>query len=135
MVKLIDQSQSRIDDLLTERAEYTLEINSFEVEIGLIKYISAIVYGDKALDYIDTAVRAVILTLVFVFDPLAVLLLISANMSFQDWSDRRKKILSRKRKLEEEENKKRVQTVVRRDPNGMNKVTKTQGNVSMEYYE
>ena len=91
-------------------------------------------YGDKALDYIDT-VRAVILTLVFVFDPLAVLLLISANMSFQDWSDRRKKILSRKRKLEEEENKKRVQTVVRRDPNGMNKVTKTQGNVSMEYYE
>ena len=87
------------------------------------------------LDYIDTAVRAVILTLVFVFDPLAVLLLISANMSFQDWSDRRKKILSRKRKLEEEENKKRVQTVVRRDPNGMNKVTKTQGNVSMEYYE
>ena len=135
LVKLIDQSQSRIDDLLTERAEYQLQINSFEVEIGPIKYISAIVYGDKALDYIDTAVRAVILTLVFVFDPLAVLLLISANMSFQDWSDRRKKILIRKRKLEEEENKKKVQTVVRRDPNGMNKVTKTQGNVSMEYYE
>ena len=108
---------------------------SFEVEIGPIKYISAIVYGDRALDYIDTAVRAVILTLVFVFDPLAVLLLISANMSFQDWSDRRKKILSRKRKLEEEEDKKRVKTIVRKDPNGMNKVTKTQGNVSMEYYE
>ena len=106
-----------------------------EVEIGPIKYLSAIVYGDRALDYIDTAVRAVILTLVFVFDPLAVLLLISANMSFQDWSDRRKKILLRKRKLEEEENKKKVKTVVRRDPNGMNKVTKTQGNVSMEYYE
>jgi len=135
LVKLIDESQSRIDDLLTERAEYTLQINSFEVEIGPIKYISAIVYGDRALDYIDTAVRAVILTLVFVFDPLAVLLLISANMSFQDWSDRRKKIISRKRKLEEEENKKRVHTVVRKDPNGMNKVTKTQGNVSMEYYE
>ena len=113
LVKLIDQSQSRIDDLLTERAEYTLQINSFEVEIGdLIKYISAIVYGDRALDYIDTAVRAVILTLVFVFDPLAVLLLISANMSFQDWSDRRKKILSRKRKTRKEENKKKVQTTV-----------------------
>ena len=56
-------------------------------------------------------------------------------MSFQDWSDRRKKILSRKRKLEEEEDKKRVKTIVRKDPNGMNKVTKTQGNVSMEYYE
>ena len=36
-------------------------------------------------------------------------------MSFQDWSDRRKKILSRKRKLEEED-KKRVKTIVRKDP-------------------
>ena len=60
---------------LTERTEYQLQINSFEVEIELIKYISAIVYGDNS-DYIDTRVRAVILTLVFVFDPLAVLLLI-----------------------------------------------------------
>ena len=135
LVKLIDESQIRIDNLLTERAEYTLQINSFEVEIGPIKYISAIVYGDRALDYIDTAVRAVILTLVFVFDPLAVLLLISANMSFQDYTDKRRKILSRRKKLEEEKNKGKMQTIVRKDPNGMNKVTKTQGNVSMEYYE
>ena len=69
------------------------------------------------------------------FDPLAVLLLISANMSFQDYTDRRRKILSRRKKLEEEKNKGKMQTIVRKDPNGMNKVTKTQGNVSMEYYE
>ena len=135
LVFQINQAQIRIDSLLSERAEYQLQINSFEVEIGPIKYISAIVYGDRALDYIDTAVRAVILTLVFVFDPLAVLLLISANMSFQDYADRRRKIISRRKKLEEEENKKKLQTTVTRDPNGMNKVTKTQGNVSMEYYE
>ena len=50
-------------------------------------------------------------------------------------ADRRRKIISRRKKLEEEENKKKLQTTVTRDPNGMNKVTKTQGNVSMEYYE
>ena len=84
---LINESQERIDDLLTERSEYQLEINSFEVEIGPIKYISALIYGDDALDYIDTAVRAVILTRVVVFDPLAVLLIISANISFQDYNE------------------------------------------------
>ena len=134
LVSQINQSQKRIDNLLSERAEYQLQINSFEVEIGPIKYISAIVYGDRALDYIDTAVRAVILTLVFVFDPLAVLLVISANMSFQEYSEKRKRILHRKRKQLEEQNKGKVQTMVRREA-GMNKVTKTQGNVSMEYYE
>ena len=102
LVSQINQSQKRIDNLLSERAEYQLQINSFEVEIGPIKYISAIVYGDRALDYIDTAVRAVILTLVFVFDPLAVLLVISANMSFQEYSEKRKKILNRRRKQLEE---------------------------------
>ena len=68
------------------------------------------------------------------FDPLAVLLVISANMSFQEYSEKRKKILNRRRKQLEEENKGKVQTMVRREA-GMNKVTKTQGNVSMEYYE
>ena len=135
LVTLINESQERIDDLLTERSEYQLQINSFEVEIGPIKYISALIYGDEALDYIDTAVRAVILTLVFVFDPLAVLLIISANISFQDYNEQKKKLLNRRKKQLEEENKDKVQTIVRKDPNGMNKVTKTQGNVSMEYYE
>ena len=135
LVTLINESQERIDDLLTERSEYQLQINSFEVEIGPIKYISALIYGDEALDYIDTAVRAVILTLVFVFDPLAVLLLISANISFQDYNEQKKKLLNRRKKQLEEENKDKVQTIVRKDPNGMNKITKTQGNVSMEYYE
>ena len=135
LVSLINESQEKIDDLLTERAEYQSQINSFEVEIGPIKYISAIIYGDDALNYIDTAVRAVILTLVFVFDPLAVLLLISANMSMRDYNEQKRKILNRRKKELEEENKGKVQTIVRKDPNGMNKVTKTQGNVSMEYYE
>lgn len=135
LVSLINKAQEKIDLLLTERAEYQLQINSFEVEIGPIKYISAIIYGDKALDYIDTAVRAVILILVFVFDPLAVLLIVSANMSFAEYSEKRKRALNKKRKMLEKQNEGKVKTTITEQPNGMKKITKQQGNVSMEYYE
>ena len=135
LVGLINESQKRIDDFLTERSEYQLQINSFEVEIGPIKYISALIYGDEALDYIDTAVRAVILTLVFVFDPLAVLLLISANMSMQDYNEQRRKMLLRRKKELEEKNKGKVKTTVTNEENGMKKITKEQNGVSMSYYE
>jgi hypothetical protein len=135
LVRLINDSQKRIDDFLTERSEYQLQINSFEVEIGPIKYISALIYGDEALDYIDTAVRAVILTLVFVFDPLAVLLLISANMSMQDYNEQRRKMLLRRKKQLEEKNKGKVKTTVTNEENGMKKITKEQNGVSMSYYE
>ena len=135
LVRLINDSQKRIDDFLTERSEYQLQINSFEVEIGPIKYISALKYGDEALDYIDTAVRAVILTLVFVFDPLAVLLLISANMSMQDYNEQRRKMLLRRKKELEEKNKGKIKTTVTNEENGMKKITKEQNGVSMSYYE
>ena len=135
LVRLINESQKRIDDFLTERSEYQLQINSFEVEIGPIKYISALIYGDEALDYIDTAVRAVILTLVFVFDPLAVLLLISANMSMQDYNEQKRKMLLRRKKELEEKNKGKVKTTVTNEENGMKKITKEQNGVSMSYYE
>ena len=116
LVSLINKAQEKIDLLLTERAEYQLQINSFEVEIGPIKYISAIIYGDKALDYIDTAVRAVILILVFVFDPLAVLLIVSANMSFAEYNEKRKRALNRKRKMLEKQNEGKVKTTVTEQP-------------------
>ena len=135
LVRLINESQKRIDDFLTERSEYQLQINSFEVEIGPIKYISALIYGDNALDYIDTAVRAVILTLVFVFDPLAVLLLISANMSMQDYNEQKRKMLLRRKKELEEKNKGKVKTTINNEENGMKKITKEQNGVSMSYYE
>ena len=135
LTNIINKSQGKIDKLLDEKSEYKLQINSFEVEIGPLKYISALVYGDDALDFIDTAVRGVILILVFVFDPLAVLLIIAANMSFAEYNEKRKRALARKRKQLEKENKGKVKTTVTEEPNGMKKITKQQGNVSMEYYE
>jgi len=127
----INNAQSRIDKLLDEKSEYKLQINSFEVEVGPLKYISALVYGDEALDYIDTAVRAVILILVFVFDPLAVLLIIAANMSFAEYNEKRKRALARKNKVP----KGAIKTTVGKEQNGLRKVTKSVNGVSMEYYE
>ena len=48
-----------------------------------LKYISALLYGDDALTFLENAVRWVILILVFVFDPLAVLL-VGANITIRD---------------------------------------------------
>ena len=127
----INNAQGRIDKLLDEKSEYKLQINSFEVEVGPLKYISALVYGDEALDYIDTAVRAVILILVFVFDPLAVLLIIAANMSFAEYNDKRKRALARKNKVPKDA----IKTTVGQQQNGLRKVTKSVNGVSMEYYE
>jgi len=127
----INNAQGRIDKLLDEKSEYKLQINSFEVEVGPLKYISALVYGDEALDYIDTAVRAVILILVFVFDPLAVLLIIAANMSFAEYNEKRKRALARKNKVP----KGAIKTTVSQEQNGLRKVTKSVNGVSMEYYE
>jgi len=135
LTNIINKSQGKIDKLLDEKSEYKLQINSFEVEVGPLKYISALIYGDKALDFIDSAVRGVILILVFVFDPLAVLLIIAANMSFAEYNEKRKRALARKRKQLEKQNEGKVKTTVTEEPNGMKKITKQQGNVSMEYYE
>ena len=80
---IITKSENSIDDLLDKKSEYELEVKNFEVEVGPIKYIAALMYGDEATNYLDNTVRYVILLLIFVFDPLAVLLLISANMSYR----------------------------------------------------
>ena len=80
---IITKSENSIDDLLDKKSEYELEVKNFEVEVGPIKYIAALIYGDEAKNYLDNTVRYVILLLIFVFDPLAVLLLISDNMSYR----------------------------------------------------
>ena len=59
------------------------------------------IYGENAKDNFDSAVRIIILTLIFVFDPLAVLLLIAANISLKQWRDKR----NEKKKIEDEEAK------------------------------
>ena len=55
---------------------------------------TTLIYGEKAQDNFDKSVRFVILILIFVFDPLAVLLLIAANISLRQWRKKRNLIKS-----------------------------------------
>lgn len=78
----VGEAQKRISELNEEKAVASAAIRETEVEVGPIKYIAALMYGDQ-LDQtlMEKAVRAVILLIVFVFDPLAVAMLIAANWS------------------------------------------------------
>ena len=127
----VDESQDKIDIYLDERAEIQLKIKSFEVEVGPLKYISALLFGEnESVNYLDKAVRYVIILLIFVFDPLAVLMLIAANMSLKEEKNKRKR---RERKSQP---KNAMTTKVSEDENtGMRRVVKEKNGVQIEYYE
>lgn len=79
----IAKAQKNIAALNEERAPIATELRKVEAEVGPIKYVAALIYGDNPDQAIlEKAVRFVIITLIFVFDPLAVLLVIAANMHF-----------------------------------------------------
>lgn len=80
----IQQSQATIAKYSEERAPLSTELKKIEADIGPIKYIAALAYGEATNDIIDKAVRLVILLIIVVFDPLAILLLIAANMSLKE---------------------------------------------------
>jgi hypothetical protein len=76
---LIDESYDIIDELKLEKFDSEQVILTLEREVGPIKYIAEIIYGQEdSVKYLDNAVRWVIFMLIFVFDPLAVLLLVSS---------------------------------------------------------
>jgi hypothetical protein len=76
----IKKAQEEISRLNTERQPIAQQVRQVEAEVGPIKYIAALVYGnDLNQDLLETAVRWVIILIVIVFDPLAVLMLIAWN--------------------------------------------------------
>lgn len=79
--QMISESESQIDSLNEELLEKKSVIQEIELEVGPIKYIAELIYGD-AENAIDKAVKILIIMLVCTFDPLAVMLLISANHAF-----------------------------------------------------
>lgn len=78
----IQAEQTTISQLNQERAPIAAEVRKVEAEVGPIKYIAALVYGDNPdQNVMEKAVRWVIISLVIVFDPLAIMLLLAANHS------------------------------------------------------
>jgi hypothetical protein len=82
----IAQIETQILKLNNEKFELETVYRKLEAEFGPIKYISELLYDD-AENKLDDAVRVVILMLIFVFDPLAVLLLIASNHGYRKPDD------------------------------------------------
>lgn len=79
----IAASQKLIASLNEQRAPIAAEVRKVEAEVGPIKYIAAFVYGDNPdANILEKAVTWVIIIIVAVFDPLAIIMLLAAQMSF-----------------------------------------------------
>ena len=85
----IKKAMDEIARLTTEKSNIEIEQLKIEADVGPLKYVAELIYGDSAKDHFDSAVRIIILILIFVFDPLAVLLLIAANISLRQWQMKR----------------------------------------------
>ena len=84
--KFIETEQKVIDDVNEEKFGYEKEYRKLEAEVGPIKYIAEFIYGEQAdTNLLEAAVRWVIIIIIFVFDPLAVLLLIASQYTF-NWN-------------------------------------------------
>ena len=79
----IQETQAELKRVSTEKLPLLSEENKLTAEIGPIKYIAELFYSKDDPNFIDKAVRSVILIIIIVFDPLAVLLLIASNQTYQ----------------------------------------------------
>lgn len=87
----IAKSQAEIAKLNEERAPIAKELRAVEAEVGPIKYIAKLIYGDNPdANILEKAVTWVIIIIVLVFDPLAVILLLASQYSFQWFRDQEK---------------------------------------------
>ena len=133
--------QSATDKIatLTEK-QFVLRKEQLQIqsEVGPIRYIAELVYGDSSQSVLEDAVRWVIIIIVFVFDPLAVLLLISANITLKEErrSRRNKVTRTRRRKQKQEETAwERKLKESKESKGGLTKVVHENNGMKAEYYE
>lgn len=82
--KEIDEALAQIDALQNEKTKLSVEQTKLEAEVGPLKYIAELIYSNADKNQLEAAVRWVIIILVLVFDPLAILLLVAANIGLQN---------------------------------------------------
>ncbi len=90
--KEIEAEQKKISELNTEAAPLREKVRSVEAEIGPIKYIANFIYGDTEEKILEKSVSWVIILLILVFDPLAIVLLLASQYSFQQIDSQEKSI-------------------------------------------
>lgn len=81
----ISASQKQIAVLNLEKAPIAVTLRKVEAEVGPIKYIAAFFYGSSDPAILEKAVTWVIILIIVVFDPLALILLIASQVSFQEF--------------------------------------------------
>ena len=80
LLNSISNNQDTISEINEKSAPLRAEARQLEAEVGPIKYIAALIYGtDLNQNMLESAVRAIIILLVVVFDPLALALIIAAQ--------------------------------------------------------
>ena len=87
----IKEANAQIDTLTTQKYELEAEYRKLEAEVGPVKYIAEFIYGEQATTSIlEEAVRWVIVTIIFVFDPLAIILILAGAQQIQ-WARNERK--------------------------------------------
>ena len=143
LTSIINDATNTIASLTKQKYELRTKENELIAEVGPIKYIAELVYGNSETNTLEEAVRWVIIIIVFVFDPLAVLLLISANISLkEEMTKLRRRKGQRKRHLRKRAEDKKQQTAWERKLEESKKkdgeiteVTHKNGDVIAKYYE
>jgi len=96
LAKSIETNQKLITTLNDEAAPIRAEIRKVEAEVGPIKYIAKFIYGETDNNLLEKAVIWVIIIIVLVFDPLAVILLLASQFSFQHFKEREQSLIQPK---------------------------------------
>ena len=86
----IEGLEGEIDSLSDEKYEFRNQLNLAMVEVGPIQYVASMIFDEVNETQLEEAVRWIIVLLIFVFDPLAVMLVIAANISLRDYRKERK---------------------------------------------
>ena len=134
----IQSATDKIATLTKKQFRLKKEQLQIESEVGPIKYIAELIYGESTQSVLEDAVRWVIIIIVFVFDPLAVLLLISANITLkEEQRSRRNKVTrTRRRKQKQEETAwERKLKEYKESKGGLTKVVHENNGMKAEYYE
>ena len=151
---VIKESTQKIVSLNNEKFAVEKEQIALEADVGPLKYIAELVYGEEnARDMLDNAVRGLIIIFIFVFDPLAVLLLVAANVSFRHRKEQKEnkikkadefavmktkydRLQKREKNLKKKikQNKTPIRTIVNQE-GGVRTITRTAGNVETKEYE
>jgi len=96
---IITNSSNKITQLSNQKLNYDKNQLAIDKEIGPFKYVAELLFGDADDGNLDKAVRFVIICLLFVFDPLAVLMLVAVNVSYKEYQ-RNKGIKNKEEELE-----------------------------------